>query len=138
MLAKRGIERPSSLFHDLVVRFDRPAAGQITTLVRDLDIAYVHELVGVSFHSSVFHRTSHVHVHCIGGSTQTRLSGFLLLLFLCISYIWGNLFLHHNSRVNSFVCVLILRNLDVLGLLVDLLLGDLLLGDWFRLSALSS
>ena len=31
-----------------------------------------------------------------------------------------------------------LRNLDVLGLLVDLLLGDLLLGDWFRFSALSS
>ena len=34
--------------------------------------------------------------------------------------------------------VLILENLDVLGLLVALLLGDLLLDDWFRFSARSS
>ena len=35
-------------------------------------------------------------------------------------------FCHHNSHINNFVCVLILRNLDVLGLVVDLLLVDLL------------
>ena len=35
-------------------------------------------------------------------------------------------FLYHKSHINSFVRVLILRNLDVIGLVVDLLLGDLL------------
>ena len=35
-----------------------------------------------------------------------------------------NLFLYHNSQINNFVSVLILGTLDVLGLLVDLLLGD--------------
>ena len=32
--------------------------------------------------------------------------------------------LHSNRHINNFVSVLILRNLDVLGHLVDLLLGD--------------
>ena len=40
--------------------------------------------------------------------------------------------LYHNSHINKFVCVLILRNLGMLGLLVDLLLVD-----WFRFSARS-
>ena len=41
------------------------------------------------------------------------------------------LFLYLNSHINNFVSVLILGNLDVLGLLVDLVLGDLLRGDLF-------
>ena len=32
----------------------------------------------------------------------------------------SDIFLYHNSHINSFVRVLILRNLDVLGLVVDL------------------
>ena len=42
----------------------------------------------------------------------------------------GLLSLYHNSHINNFVSVLILGNLDVLGLLVDLLLHD-----GFRFSA---
>ena len=98
-----------------------------------------------------------LHVHCIGGPTQTHLSGFLLFLlqlFLCLVCTCGKQSLYLKSHIHNFVSVLILRgldvcglvplgvlilvNLDVLGLLVDLLLGDLLLGDWFRFSARSS
>ena len=69
-----------------------------------------------------------MHFHCIGGPTQFHLSGFLLQL--CASFdSGGNLFLYRNSHINNFVCLLILRNLDVLGLVVDLLLDDLLQGD---------
>ena len=63
-----------------------------------------------------------MHIHCMGGPTQCHLSGFLLQL--CASFDSGeNLFLYRNSHVNNFVCVLILRNLDVLGLVVDLFPG---------------
>ena len=47
----------------------------------------------------------------------------------CASFASGENCLYRNNHINNFVCVLILVNLDVLGLLVDLLLGDLLLGD---------
>ena len=43
-----------------------------------------------------------------------------------------------NIHINSFVCVLILRDLDVLRLLVVLLRGDVRMGGWFRFSARSS
>ena len=42
------IDRPNSLFHDLAVRFDRIAAKPISIFVRDLDIAYVHDLLRVN------------------------------------------------------------------------------------------
>ena len=42
---------------------------------------------------------------------------------VCASFDLGSLFLHHNSHINNFVCVLILENLAVLGLVVDFLLG---------------
>ena len=69
-----------------------------------------------------------MHVHCIGGPTPSHLSG--VLLQLCASFDSGvNLFLYRNSHINNFVCVLILRDIDVLGFVVDLLLVDLLQGD---------
>ena len=49
-----------------------------------------------------------------------------------------NKFLYHNSHINNFVSALILRNLDVFGLVplgVFGLLVDLLRGDGFRFSA---
>ena len=71
-----------------------------------------------------------MHVHCIGCPTHIHLLSFLLQLFLCIVLHLEKLFLYRNSHINNFVCVLILVNPDVLGLLVDLLLSD-----WFRFSA---
>ena len=53
----------------------------------------------------------------------------------------GILFLSHNGHINNFVSVLILRDLDVLGLVPLGVFGhvvDLLLGDGFRFSARSS
>ena len=73
-----------------------------------------------------------MHVLSIGGPTQIHLSGFLLQLILCIGLNLRDRILYHDSHINNFVSVLILRNLDgfslvplgVFGLLVDLLRGD--------------
>ena len=77
-------------------------------------------------------------VHCIGGPTQTHLSGFLLQLFLCIACTWGNCRCTSTITPTTLSVCWFCGNLDVLGLLVDLLLVDLLLGELFRFSARSS
>ena len=45
LAGEKGIERPNSLFHDLAGRFDRNAAKPTAIIVRDLDIACVHDLL---------------------------------------------------------------------------------------------
>ena len=75
-------------------------------------------------------------VNCIGGPTQTHctfnVSEVQPKLTCRVSFsssfvhrlILKDSFLSPNSHINKFVCVLTLGNLDVLGLLVDLLLVD--------------
>ena len=142
LVGEMGIERPNSLLHDLVVRFDRIAARLKAIFVRDLDIAYVHDLLRMNELSFQVSFTQHQHARSLYRTSNPNplvespsptLSVHRLNL--------GNRFLYHNSHINNFVCVLTLGNLDVLGLAplgVYGLLIDLLLGDGFRFSARSS
>ena len=68
-------------------------------------------------------------VHCIGGPTQIPWLSLFLRISLCIVLNLSDNFLYHNSHINSFVRVLILRNLGVIGPVVDLLLVDIFQGD---------
>ena len=125
--------RSNSLFHDLAVRFDRISVRLVAVFVRDLDIAYVHDLLRMIELSQVSF-TKHQHARSLyRRSNPHPLVGFPSPTLSVHRLNLRNLFLYHNSDINNFVSVLILGNLDVLGLLVDLHLG---IG--FRFSARSS
>ena len=108
-LAKRGIEPPNSLFHDIAVRFDRVAARMFIMtiiLVRGLHIAHVHELFWVSFHFMSFTKRQHARslyrrsnpnplVESLSPNPAVRLN-------------LGKLSLYCNSHINNSVSVLIL------------------------------
>ena len=132
------MERPNSLFHDLAVRFDRIAARRTAILVRDLDIAYVHDLLrmnGLSFQVSF---TKHQYARSrYRRSNQNSLVVFPFPTLPVHSLNLRKLSLHRNRHIHKSVSGLILRNLDVLGL-VPGYLSDLLLDDGFRCSAQSS
>ena len=66
------------------IRSDRHVAGQITILVRDLDITYVHGLFRVGFRFRCLALNVNRHVHCTGGPTQIHLLSLFVRLFRCI------------------------------------------------------
>ena len=100
-------ELPNSLFHDLAACFDRIAAGLKAIFVRDLGIAYVHDLLrmNVLFRFKCLSQSVTMHVCGIGGPTQIHLLGLLLQLFLNTSLNLRNLFLYYNRHIHSFVSV---------------------------------
>ena len=115
LLAKRGIERPSSIFQDLAVRFDRIAARRNAIFVCDLDIAYVHDLlrmIELSFQVSYKKASRSPYRR----SNPNPLVGLPSPILSVHRLNLGNKILYYNSHFNNFVRVLILCNLDVCGL----------------------
>ena len=125
---------PNSLFHDLAVFWRN---GELSVQIRSFSIllfavdrvaASVHHddhLFQVSF-------TERQHARSLyPRSNPNSLIGFLSPTLSVHRLLVGKVFLYRNSHINNFVCVL--GNLDVLGLL-----GDLLLIDGCRFSVRSS
>ena len=129
---------PFACSHDFSLRSSSPASQCHSHCGQVRFIAHVHDLLPINELSFQLSNTKRHHARSQyrRSNTTNPLVGspFPTLSVHCLNL--GNLFLYHNSHnshINNFVSVLILGNLDVLGLLVDPFLGD-----GFRFSARSS
>ena len=136
------IERPNSLFHDLAVRIDRIATRLMAIFVRNVYIAYVHDLLRMNELSFQVSSTKRHHARSpYRRSNPNPLTGFPSPTLSARSLNLRVLSLPLNRHIINLVSVLILRDLDVCGLVPLGVLGhvvDLLLDDGFRFSARSS
>ena len=78
------------------------------------------------FHFECFSLNNHGHAHCIGSPNWI---GFSCPTLSVHRLHLETLFLCRNNQINNFDSVLFLGISDVLGLLVDLLVGEKLPGD---------